>query len=182
MLAKRRAKAIRRYLWNDSTGTFDDYDWKLEGQIGNVTAAALYPMFAGIATERQAEKVASIVARRLVKHGGLVATDQVTGQQWDAPNGWAPLQWIAVTGLRNYGQNKLAAKIARRWLATVTDNYDKTGKLLEKYDVVDRRPGGGGEYPLQDGFGWTNGVTIALLRLYPAPTPEMASQSDNSTR
>jgi alpha,alpha-trehalase len=182
MQAERRGEAIRRYLWNGPIGTFDDYDWKLGRPVGNITAAGLYPLFAGIATKRQAESVAGTVASHLLKRGGLVASDQVTGEQWDAPNGWAPLQWIAVTALRNYGQNKLAAKIARRWLATVTENYDKTGKLLEKYDVVDRRPGGGGEYPLQDGFGWTNGVTIALLRLYPAPTPEMASGSDNSTR
>jgi alpha,alpha-trehalase len=167
--AERRANAIRRYLWNNSIGAFDDYDWRLGRPVGNISAATLYPLFTGIASKRQAVSVADKVARRLVKQGGLVATDQVTGQQWDSPNGWAPLQWIAVSALRNYGQNELAEQIARRWLTTVADNYHETAKLLEKYDVVDRRPGGGGEYPLQDGFGWTNGVTIALLRLYPAP-------------
>ena len=34
---------------------------------------------------------------------------------------------------------------------------------MEKYDVVDiNKPGGGGEYTLQDGFGWTNGVFLKL--------------------
>ena len=42
--------------------------------------------------------------------------------------------------------------------------YVETGKLLEKYDVTTLRPGGGGEYPLQDGFGWTNGVMIAFMQ------------------
>jgi alpha,alpha-trehalase len=86
-----------------------------------------------------------------------------SGQQWDDPNGWAPLQWIAYRGLARYGEDAMAARIRTAWLATVTREYDASGKLLEKYDVVDRRPGGGGEYPNQDGFGWTNGVTRALL-------------------
>jgi neutral trehalase len=34
--------------------------------------------------------------------------------------------------------------------------------------VLTERGGGGGEYPLQDGFGWTHGVTARLMALYPA--------------
>jgi alpha,alpha-trehalase len=78
------------------------------------------------------------------------------------------LQWIAVSGLRDYGQKALAETVACRWLATVVAAYRQSGKLVEKYDVVDpSRRGGGGEYPLQDGFGWTNGVARKLLSLYP---------------
>jgi len=164
--AARRA-AISRYLWNENTGLFDDYHWREQRLLGHVTAAALYPLFAGLATHAQAARVADVVGEQLVRDGGLVATDQFTGEQWDAPNGWAPLQWIAVTGLRRYGEEELAGTIARRWLEMVGAVYEHTGKLLEKYDVVTLTPGGGGEYVLQDGFGWTNGVTVGLLRLYP---------------
>ena len=73
-----------------------------------------------------------------------------------------------MTGLRRYGQPELAETIAKRWLTLVTNVYANTGKLLEKYNVVTLTPGGGGEYPLQDGFGWTNGVTVGLFRLYPS--------------
>ncbi len=52
--------------------------------------------------------------------------------------------------------------VARRFLAAVEIVYNSTGKIVEKYDVVQSTPGGGGEYPLADGFGWTNGVTIGL--------------------
>ena len=97
----------------------------------------------------------------------MLSTPLETGEQWDAPNGWAPLQWIAVNGFRDYGHDALAEEIAARWLATVSRTYCETGKLVEKYDVTEVKPGGGGEYPLQDGFGWTNGVTLALLDLYP---------------
>jgi alpha,alpha-trehalase len=105
----------------------------------------------------------------LLKSGGIVTTPLDTGQQWDAPNGWAPIQWIAVAGLRRYGQGALAETIACRWMITVDELYRQSGKLVEKYDVTSAgRSGGGGEYPTQDGFGWTNGVMRKLIALYPA--------------
>ena len=91
-----------------------------------------------------------------------------SGQQWDAPNGWAPLQWLAIEGLSRYGETELAATIAERWMGKVIGVYRATGKLVEKYDVADSlAEAGGGEYPRQDGFGWTNGVLRRLLALYP---------------
>lgn len=132
-----------------------------------VTAAMLYPLFAGAASPEQARAVAATVRSTLLAPGGLRTTPLRTGQQWDAPNGWAPLQWIAIAGLEKNGERALAKEIARRWLGTVTAAYADTGKMLEKYDVEERKPGGGGEYPTQDGFGWTNGVTSALLERYP---------------
>ena len=85
-------------------------------------------------------------------------------QQWDSPNGWAPLHWIVIEGLRNYGYYTLADDIKQRWIATNMKVYHAQHKLVEKYNVVTGDGlGGGGEYPLQDGFGWTNGVLAALL-------------------
>jgi alpha,alpha-trehalase len=87
-----------------------------------------------------------------------------SGQQWDAPNGWPPLQWLAVQGLRRYGDSALADSARARWLALNRRVYDVTAKMVEKYDVFDvTRRAGGGEYPAQDGFGWTNGVAMAFL-------------------
>lgn len=165
--AKARARAIRAYLWNQKTGLFDDYQWRERKLLDHVSAASLYPLFFGVARKSEAKRVAAAVARDLLKSGGLVTTNKQTGQQWDAPNGWAPLQWIAVAGLCRYHDKALAETIAERWLTTVSSVYDETGKLLEKYNVVTATPGGGGEYPTQDGFGWTNGVTAAFLRLFP---------------
>jgi alpha,alpha-trehalase len=121
-----------------------------------------------IASHERASAVARAARRQLLKGGGLVTTTVTTGQQWDAPNGWAPLQWVGIEGLKAYGEGRLAEEIACRWVANVARVYRENGKLLEKYDVANpERPGGGGEYPLQDGFGWTNGVTRRLLALYP---------------
>ena len=97
----------------------------------------------------------------------MVTTLTNSGQQWDAPNGWAPLQWIAVKGLENYQQTTLAKDIAERWVALNIKVYKETGKLMEKYNVVDiNLPAGGGEYAGQDGFGWTNGVLLKMMTVY----------------
>jgi alpha,alpha-trehalase len=166
--AARRA-AIDRFLWDQSRGVYLDYRWTAKQPIDRLSAATLYPLFTHVASEPQAASVAEAVERELLKAGGVVATQLDTGQQWDAPNGWAPIQWIAVMGLSSFGRNLLAEEIACRWMVNVSRVYRQTGKLLEKYDVIAAdRAGGGGEYPTQDGFGWTNGVTLKLMALYPA--------------
>ncbi|WP_460504171.1 trehalase family glycosidase, partial [Hymenobacter agri] len=110
------------------------------------------------------QRVGAGLQANFLKPGGLVLTLSRTGQQWDAPNGWAPLQYLAIEGLARYGQQPLADSVARRWVRLNSRVFAQTGKLLEKYDVLDvLRPAGGGEYPLQDGFGWTNGVLLRLL-------------------
>jgi alpha,alpha-trehalase len=166
--AARRA-AIDRYLWDPASGAYLDYRWTQRVPIARTSAATLYPLFVGLASGPQAASVAATVSQQLLKPGGIAATALETGEQWDAPNGWAPLQWIAVSGLARYGQNSLAATVACRWIVNVNDGYRRSGKLVEKYDVIHTGQGGaGGEYPLQDGFGWTNGVLRKLMALYPA--------------
>ncbi|WP_206711258.1 alpha,alpha-trehalase TreF [Aquisalinus flavus] len=165
-MADARSDAMRHYLWNDDTGAYDDYDFVDGTPRGNITAAALYPLFFGLASQAEADATALMIEEELLAPGGLLTTPNETGEQWDAPNGWAPLHWIAVQGLADYGHTDLSRTIARRWLQTVARTYCQTGKMVEKYDVTEPRPGGGGEYPTQDGFGWTNGVTIALMDRY----------------
>jgi alpha,alpha-trehalase len=169
--ARRRREAMNRYLWDPLSTYYMDYDWRHGKRTGELTAATLFPLFTGVAYLKQADEVGGITQVRLLEQGGIVTTNITSGQQWDAPNGWPPLQWIAVMAFRRYDQPALAHEIARRWLATVQRVFANKGKLVEKYDVEHTLPGGGGEYPLQDGFGWTNGVTRALLGLYPDLLP-----------
>src|SRR5262249_45598188 len=162
--AAQRKGAILRYLWDPGSGAYADYLWSQRRPSGQLTAAALYPLFFGIAAQADADRVATVVRARLLEPGGLATTTVGPGRHGDPPNGWAPLQWIAVKGLSDYGESKLARTIAARWIGTVVDAYRRTGKLMEKYDVVEpAREGGGGEYPGQDGFGWTNGVLRRML-------------------
>ncbi|HEX7865099.1 MAG TPA: alpha,alpha-trehalase TreF [Variovorax sp.] len=166
--AERRRQAVQRYLWNEAAGNYVDYQWIRRQPTGRPSAATLYPLFVGLAEPAQAARVADWTGKALLAPHGVVTTPARTDQQWDAPNGWAPLQWIAVDGLRRYGQHALARDIATRWMDKVQQVYASEGKLVEKYDVMNSNSAaGGGEYVLQDGFGWTNGVAMQLMTLYP---------------
>ncbi len=166
--AMARQAAMNRLMWNPAQGAYFDWDWRGACQRQCLTAAAVVPLFTGTASQAQAVGVADAVRGRLLAPGGLGTTEWASGQQWDRPNGWAPLQWMAACGLENYGISALAHEIRARWLETVSLVYERESKLVEKYtlrNVATGLPmgGGGGEYPLQDGFGWTNGVTRPWL-------------------
>ncbi len=180
--AAERVAAIRRVLWDEKRGAFYDYNWKKEQSGDVLSGATAAPLFFRIATKAQARAVAKTLQDRLLKIGGLTATDISSGQQWDSPNGWAPLQWMAIKGLNQYGEDALAEEIARRWMARVIGTYEKSGVLFEKYDVVapDISPtggAGGGEYPMQIGFGWTNGTLLALMNRYPRDVEQILNRN-----
>lgn len=164
--AERRRITIHDYLWDEKAGFFFDYDSKLEARKNIWSLAGLYPLYCGVATPEQAQRVADNVTTYFLKAGGVVSTTINNGEQWDAPNGWAPLQWITIVGLRRYGYDKLADAIKFRWLGCNLALFQTEHKFVEKYNVVDpaAKGGGGGEYELQDGFGWTNGVFAALRK------------------
>ncbi|MCE0843977.1 alpha,alpha-trehalase [Buttiauxella sp. A2-C1_F] len=165
-LADARQKAMEAHLWNSKQGWYADYDLKTNAVRSQLTAAALFPLYVHAASKEHADKMATITRAQLLKAGGLATTNLKTGQQWDAPNGWAPLQWVATEGLQNYGHKDLAMEVTWRFLTNVQHTYNREQKLVEKYDVSSTGTGGGGgEYPLQDGFGWTNGVTLKMLDL-----------------
>ena len=172
-LARARAAAVRRLMWQAQEQAFFDYDFHQGRQRRCLTAATAVPLFTGLANRAEARGVADILAARLLAPGGLATTEHGSGQQWDRPNGWAPLQWMAIRGLERHGLVELSQDITQRWLSTVSKVYRREGKLVEKYtlrETPDATPagGGGGEYPLQDGFGWTNGVTRRLMHEHPA--------------
>jgi alpha,alpha-trehalase len=170
--ADRRSEAIRRLLWNGEGGYFADYLLRERRLSEALTAATEAPLAFGVASREQAHAVADTIRKRLLGPGGLETTLAETRQQWDQPNGWAPLQYLAIEGLKAYDEPDLAREIARRWIATNVGSYAALGVLAEKYDVArspDMGPavGRGGEYALQVGFGWTNGVLTALMAEYP---------------
>ena len=160
--AAQRSELIRQYLWDDNEWIFNDFNFR-ENKFGIPSLALMYPLFAGIATQDQAEQCIYYLSQHFLKPGGWVTTNEYTGQQWDAPNGWAPLQWITFIGLKNYDALDLAEEAAERWLTLNEQVFQRTGRLMEKYNVENLSlEAGGGEYGVQDGFGWTNGVFLAL--------------------
>ncbi|MDB5891933.1 MAG: Alpha,alpha-trehalase [Polaromonas sp.] len=159
-----RREAVDQLMWNESEGAYFDHDWMRGTQRRCLTAATVAPLFAGMASSDHASRLADTVRRRLLVPGGLATTECASGQQWDRPNGWAPLQYMAAKGFHDYGLAVIASEIRSRWMQAVCAVYAHEGRLVEKYNLresLSEQPcgGGGGEYPLQDGFGWTNGVT-----------------------
>jgi len=162
--AESRKQSIQTLFFDDEEGFFVDLLVPELQPTGTLSLAAAFPLFFNLATPDQASRVAARIHTEFLKPGGWVMTLNNSGQQWDAPNGWAPLQWIVFTGLRNYGFADEADLGAQRWVENNLNVYSQTGRLLEKYDVehVGVLPTGG-EYAVQDGFGWTNAVLLKFM-------------------
>ncbi len=164
-LMTHRERAIKKYLFNREKGFYFDYDFIVKKQTEVYSLAAVFPLFFGITKILQAREMEKVIEEKFLKEGGLITTLSNTKQQWDAPNGWAPLQYIAYKGFVKYGFLNLANSIKSRWMQTNEKVYAETGKMTEKYNVESPNiNAGGGEYPNQDGFGWTNGVYLKFLR------------------
>ncbi len=160
-----RRRALSTFHWDSETNFYQDFDFIEGKRTGIKSLAGVYPIFLQLAPADIAQKASLTIEKEFLKEGGLVTTLVDTDQQWDSPNGWAPLQWMAYKGLKNYQIDKLADEIRNRWLRQNLRVYEATGKMMEKYNVTDTTLiAGGGEYPNQDGFGWTNGVALAFLK------------------
>lgn len=173
--AAERARAITDTMWSTSRSFFFDYNYQKQDRGGVWSLAGFYPLWAGLASEAQAEKLVKQLPK-FEKRGGLTTTLRplidmsMFGSlktQWAYPNGWAPLHYLVIEGLERYGYHAEAERVARKWLATNLHWFERHGVFLEKYNVVDpsKRPLEG-VYPSQEGFGWTNGVFVYLAERY----------------
>ncbi len=167
--AATRQHSIDQHLWDDATGQYYDYHLTSERRSHYEFATTFYPLWAGTASEQQAAKVVSNLAK-FEAPGGIRTSNHFSGSQWDAPFGWAPLQLIAVEGLQRYGYHEAAERLARRFITLAVNDFERSGSLLEKYDieacsgqVSDEIQYGYSSNEI--GFGWTNGVVLALLDL-----------------
>ncbi len=162
--AEARKNLLQTIFFDKASGFFVDLLLPDLRPTNIHSLAGVLPLFFQLASTEQASRVAEKIQQKFLKPGGWVTTLNHSGQQWDAPNGWAPSQWIVYSGLLGYGFEGQAREGARRWVENNLRIYHDSGKLVEKYDV--ENPGhlaGGGEYAVQDGFGWTNGVLLRFL-------------------
>ncbi len=165
--AKARHAAIDALLWDEKTGLYLDFDFQTGRRRFYPFATTFYPLWAGLASPHQAKRVRDNLYR-FERPGGIVTSTFVSGSQWDAPFGWAPLQLLAVEGLRRYGYEEDAERITNEFLSLVLEVFEARGTIVEKYDVVRRsadlsaglRFGYGSN---EIGFGWSNGVFLELL-------------------
>ncbi|MBA6348199.1 alpha,alpha-trehalase TreF [Colwellia sp. BRX8-3] len=165
--AATRKAAIQRYMWSENDGFYMDYDLDKKSYSSVKSLAGVLPLFVELADAKQVDQVSKVIENEFLQRGGLITTAIETGQQWDSPNGWAPLHWFAVQGLIKYEKQCLALTIKNRWLNTVESYFQQTGKIMEKYNVCQQsHKAEGGEYDVQEGFGWTNGVHVAFSALF----------------
>jgi alpha,alpha-trehalase len=166
--AEKRKETLNQLMWNEEKGFFFDYDYKQKKQLTFYSLAGFYPLWAGLATKNQAEKMKNNLS--VFEYEWGLATSQKTAlikpfRQWDYPNGWPNLQWIVISGLQRYGYTSDAKRLTEKWLALNEKVFKETGKLWEKYDVVKGTIGKSGLYKTQSGFGWTNMVYVLLKQL-----------------
>ncbi|MBQ4834982.1 trehalase family glycosidase [Pseudoalteromonas luteoviolacea] len=166
--AKRRAALINQYMWDEQANWYVDFDIELNCKRNIVTMAGATALFFNLVEDcARAHQVSQKMMSDFCKAGGLVTTLAATPQQWDSPNGWAPLQWFGVKGLLNYGFTQEAKEVASKWLKTLESSFEVNQCLLEKYNVIEpNKKAEGGEYIVQQGFGWTNGVASRFYTLF----------------
>ena len=166
--AAARLRAMSRWMWDGTSSRWHDVEWRNGTRIAQESAASYIPLWAGAHDAVQAEAAVGALGKSgLFQVGGVATTLIQSGQQWDAPNAWPPLQQMLIEGLAACGApagGALASTLATNWLRSNWLGWNATGFMHEKYDAA--RPGqrgGGGEYTPQVGFGWTNGVVLWLL-------------------
>eukprot|EP00434_Breviolum_minutum_P025116 symbB.v1.2.022189.t1/scaffold1957.1/size97114/4 len=169
--AERRVKAMQRLLWSEELKTFRDFRldiWKPSSVVSISDYAA--PLWAGLPDSTQVPLMLEQLRRSgLLQEGGASTTTLHSGQQWDAPNAWAPLQLMLIEGLEDVSRffapaAMMAEDLAQKWLRNCFEAWQKHKAMFEKYDAFRvGEGGGGGEYVPQTGFGWSNGVAMVLL-------------------
>jgi alpha,alpha-trehalase len=169
--AQDRAGRINQLMWDEQAGLYFDYEFVHHHLRHYPFLTTFYPLWAGFATKDQAAAVVKNLAM-FERPGGFETSINASGNQWDSPFGWAPIEMIAVEGLRRYGYNAEANRISREWLSLVLEQYQQSGIIVEKYDVVRRTSRVSGEIHFgyssnEAGFGWTNGVFTRLLDQMP---------------
>jgi alpha,alpha-trehalase len=164
--ARDRAQRINRLMWDARDGLYYDYDFVQKQVRRYPFLTTFYPLWAGIASQEQAARVVKNL-KLFERPGGLETSTTVSGSQWDAPFGWAPLELLAVEGMRRYGFNADADRVAEEFLSLVKDQYRRTGVIVEKYDVVRASGDLAGEIHFgyrtnEPGFGWTNAAFTTM--------------------
>lgn len=166
--AKKRAALINQYLWDNALGYYFDYNFVTHQTRPYIFPTTFYPLWAGIANQTQAQRILANLPS-LEAPGGIVTSAYVTGDQWDAPFGWAPLQYFAVEGLNRYGFQQDAKRLSQKFISLVNQEQTRYGAIVEKYNVRDcssRLKIQYGYHTNEIGFGWTNGVYLELLSLF----------------
>lgn len=175
-IAQQWIVAVEAVLWHEEIGSWLDYDLSNAAKRDYFYPTNISPLWTGCYNVSKKEKIVRNVLKYLQNKnimypGGVPSSVEHTGEQWDYPNAWPPLQHMMIVGLNNTGDEyavRLAFELAESWARSNYQAFKETDAMYEKYDSA--RFGGhgtGGEYQVQLGFGWSNGVIMDLLYRYP---------------
>jgi alpha,alpha-trehalase len=181
--ARERRERIMKHFWDAGRGLFFDFDFLKQERSKYEYASTFYPLWAGLATQEQAQAVMHNLSI-FEQPGGLVMSPHETGAQWDYPYVWAPIELLGVEGLRRYGFNKEADRVSYAFLSMVMENFARDGNIREKYDAVRRSSEtqvAAGYHQNVIGFGWTNGVFLELLHDLPDELAEKLASKHASS-
>ncbi|XP_078608689.1 trehalase-like [Branchiostoma floridae x Branchiostoma japonicum] len=174
---ERRRAAIDAVLWSDQEGVWLDYNSVTGQHTNRFYASNIFPLYTtcygdGTARADIEGRVVDYLKKEnvLIYPGGVPTSTVHSGEQWDFPNGWPPIQHLVIEALAASPvreARQLAQDLAQRWVNVNYRQFARTQAMWEKYDVeTGEHPGSGGEYDVQVGFGWTNGVVLHLLDKY----------------
>jgi alpha,alpha-trehalase len=172
--AEARKQSMEKYLWDGERGFFSDYDFTEGKRSAYRYLTTYYPLWAELATPDQAQAVVKNLSV-FEQPGGLTMSPENSGAQWDYPYGWAPVQMLAIQGIRRYGFNDTADRLSSKFLSTVLENFARDGTIREKYNVVTGSSESHVEVGYQAnviGFGWTNAAFLELLHALPKAAVE----------
>ncbi len=164
--AESRKQRMISFMEN-SEGVLVDYNFKEKTQSSILSAASFYPLFVGMAEKKHAEAAVQNLLPRLEADYGILTcekNDAIGNYQWDYPNGWACLQYIAIIGLHRYGYKAEARRIAQKYVSLVEKIFAQTGNLWEKYNVVEGNINVSNEYKMPAMMGWSAGTYLAALK------------------
>lgn len=165
--ADARKAAMDKYLWRPESGMYRDYDFVAGKPSLYPYITTFYPLWAGAASAQQAAAVRGKLAI-FERKGGLSMDNHPAGVQWGDPFGWAPTNWLAVSGLDAYGFRDDVRRIAGKFTATVDRGFADDGTIREKYNMAlgnaDVKVSAGYSQNVI-GFGWTNGVYLKMQEI-----------------
>ncbi|XP_044760080.1 trehalase-like [Coccinella septempunctata] len=167
-------KDLHQLLYNEEDGIWYDFNKATLKQNKNFYPSNFAPLWVNMFPDRNiSQPLGKKAIKYLIKHnvfmydGGIPTSLYETGEQWDLPNAWPPLQSLIILGLHRSGDataKHYARRLAERWIDVNQALFDNSMVMYEKYNSeFPGEAGSGGEYEVQSGFGWTNGVILELI-------------------
>lgn len=164
--AGERKALIDKYMRDEKTGIYYDYNFRKGTLSETLSCASLYVYDVGISDDREAAR--AILSGLELPYG--LSTCPYRGEdtyfQWDYPSMWPSNVFFAVCGLYRIGLTEDATRIAGKYMRTVEKSFEKTGQLWEKYDATKGELSVCLEYETPPMLGWTAGVYMFLSQCF----------------